>query len=160
MYLKSLKKIIFLLFLFAPSQSFAVMDSEEAAAFAGFIQDLVHTTQTKKQSGALCSSGSDEISKIMAQEKNFIDLDRQPARFTSCKAIYIALGKQKGFMTDVAKFNKNKILTVAVFDGFTESGGMVQVQIGRRNFELTLNSKAMKEASVRLNALAMSLVIN
>jgi hypothetical protein len=56
--------------------------------------------------------------------------------------------------------NKKKILTIAIFDGFTEIGGMLQVQMGRRNFELTLNSKAVKESGIRLNALSTSLVIN
>jgi len=161
MYRKSLKLITFLtLFLSLMSNAFAeAIDSEEALAFASFIQDLVHKTQTNKQ-GVICATGSDEISKIISQNKAFIYLDNEQAKYHSCKAVYVAMGKEKIIRSDIDKFNKNKILTIAIFDGFTEAGGMVQVQMGRRNFELTLNSKIMKEASVRLSALDMNLVIN
>ncbi len=162
MYFKILKPITALLLsLFALSNdAFAdITDKEEATAFAGFIQDLVQTTQTVKP-GVICHFGSDEISRIIDQNKTAIDLDREPAKFTSCKAIYVATGMRKGISSDIAKFNKNKIMTIAIFDEFTENGGMVQVQMGRRSFELILNSKTAKESSVRLNALSMSLVIN
>lgn len=159
---KKLKLItLFTLSFFVVSDCFAGnVDTEEAAAFAGFIQDLVHTAQTTKH-GVICAVGSDEISRaINSQDKSFVDLDNNPKQYQSCKAVYVAMGRQKGLGADIIKFNKGKILTIATFDGFTEMGGMVQVQMGRRNFELTLNSKEVKAASVRLNALATSLVIN
>lgn len=156
MYLKFL--IFVTLFFFASSKAFA-LDGEEAAAFASFIQGLVETTQTVKH-GATCAIGKDEISKILIQNKSVTDLDLDSSKFGSCRVIYVAMNKQKGFGSDLLKFSRAKIFTIAIFDGFTESGGMVQVEMGRRNFELTLNSMAVKEASVRLNALAMSLVIN
>ncbi len=162
MYFKILKPIAALLLsLFALSNNaFAdISDKEEATAFAGFIQDLVHTAQTAK-TGVICNFGSDEISRIISQDKTVIDLSSEPSKFASCKAIYVATGMRKGISADIAKFNKNKIMTVAIFDEFTENGGMVQVQMGRRSFELILNSKTVKESSVRLNALSMSLVIN
>ncbi len=147
---------IFLIF----GDAFAdISDKEEAAAFAGFIQDLVHTAQTVR-SGAICYVGSDEISRIIAQEKNSLDLARDASKFTSCKAIYVAAALIKGAAPEIDKFNKNKIMTIAIFDGFTEGGGMIQVQMGRRSFEIILNSKAVKDSNVRLSALALSLVIN
>jgi hypothetical protein len=42
------------------------------------------------------------------------------------------MSKQKGLGSDVIKFNKNKILTIATFDGFIEMGGMIQIEMGRR----------------------------
>lgn len=163
MYFKNrkLKLTTALLFfsLFLTPKAFAGgIEIEEAIAFAGFIQDLVGTSSLS--SGAICASGNDEVSKLISREKGFVNLDDNPSKFTSCKAIYIATSKQKGFAADILKFSKGKILTIAIFDGFTEAGGMVQVQMGRRNFELTLNPKAMKDSGVRLSALAMSLVIN
>jgi hypothetical protein len=138
----------------------SIIDDETAVAFAGFIQDIVHTTQTSKH-GPICGVGSDEISKIIAsQDKTFIDLDLEPKKYEQCKAVYIAQGCEKGLRAEIDKLNKKKILTIAIFDGFTEIGGMLQVQMGRRNFELTLNSKAVKESGIRLNALSTSLVIN
>jgi hypothetical protein len=136
-----------------------ISDKEEAVAFAGFIQDLVHTTQTAKP-GPICYLGSDEISRIISQEKGAIDLSRESSKFTSCKAIYVATGAIKGIASEIDKFNKHKLMTIAIFDGFTERGGMVQVQMGRRSFELILNSAAVKDSGVRLSALSLSLVIN
>lgn len=157
--LKSLA-VMLLIFLTISGDLFAdISDKEEALAFASFIQDLVHTTQTTKP-GALCFMGSDEVSRIMSQEKSFIDLDREMSKFNSCKAIYIAAGVQKGIGPETIKFNKNKIMTIAIFDGFTESGGMIQVQMGRRSFELILNAKVAKDSGVRLSALSTSLIIN
>jgi hypothetical protein len=138
----------------------SIIDDETAVAFAGFIQDIVHTTQTSKH-GPICGIGSDEISKIIAsQDKTFIDLDLEPKKYEQCKAVYIAQGREKSLRVEIEKLNKKKILTIAIFDGFTEIGGMLQVQMGRRNFELTLNSKVAKESGIRLNALSTSLIIN
>jgi len=137
-----------------------VIEDETAVAFAGFIQELVHTTQTPKR-GPICGIGSDEVSKVIAtQDKTFIDLDLEPKKYEQCKAVYIAQGREKSLRVEIEKLNKKKVLTIAIFDGFTEIGGMLQVQMGRRNFELTLNSKAIKESGIRLNALSTSLVIN
>ncbi len=137
-----------------------ITEDETAVAFALFIQDLVHTTQTSKH-GSICALGSDEVSKIIAtQDKTFIDLDLEPKKYGECKAVYIAQGREKSLRFEIEKLNKKKILTIAIFDGFTEIGGMLQVQMGRRNFELTLNSKAVKDSGIRLNALSTSLVIN
>jgi len=137
-----------------------IIEDETAVAFAGFIQDLVNTTQTPKH-GPICGLGSDEVSKIIAtQDKTFIDLDLEPKKYGQCKAVYIAQGREKSLRFEIEKLHKKKILTIAIFDGFTEIGGMLQVQMGRRNFELILNSKVVKESGIRLNALSTSLVIN
>ena len=137
-----------------------IIDDETAVAFAIFIQDLVRTTQTPKH-GPICGIGSDEVSKVIAtQNKTFIDLDLEPKKYEQCKAVYIAQGREKSLRFEIEKLNKKKILTIAIFDGFTEIGGMLQVQMGRRSFELTLNSKVVKESGIRLNALSTSLVIN
>lgn len=148
--------------LFAPSVSFAdVVESDEASAFATFIQDLIRTSHATKDSGVICSMGSDEISRAIAsQEKVFFDLTKDPHKVDSCKAIYFAQGRERSVRSEVGKFNAKKIMTIGVFEGFVESGGMIQVQMGRRNFEITLNSKEVKAAGVRLSALVTELVIN
>jgi hypothetical protein len=158
--LKPISVILLSLFMISGSAFADISDREEAAAFAGFIRDLVHTTQTSKL-GAICYLGSDEVSRIIAQDdRSSIDLSSENSKFLSCKAIYVSKNAIKVFGSEVAKFSKNKIMTIAIFDGFTESGGMVQVQMGRRSFELILNSKAVKDSGVRLSALSLSLVIN
>lgn len=133
---------------------------EEATAFSGFIQDLVRTAHTQKNV-VLCHVGRDAISNaISVQNKSFVDLDADPSKYASCKAVYIAQGREKGLRSELDKFNKNNILTIAIFDGFVESGGMIQVQMGRRNFELVVNTKKIKESGVRLNSLVADLIVN
>lgn len=154
--------VIFTLLLFfaAPSSFAGVLTSEEALAFASFIKGLTSTTQIAKE-GSICSFGNDEISKIIAsQNQDYISLDSDPKQYKLCRVIYIAQGMQKGLGVELAKFNKNNIMTIAIFEGFVEFGGMVQVQMGRRNFELILNTKKIKASGIRLSALVLSLVIN
>lgn len=151
-----------LISLFVCSSSFAGhIDNDEALGFAGFILDIVQQAHTSSQNTAICILGSDEISRIISnQSKDFIDLNSDPKRYLHCKAVYFAMNRQKGLGTEIDKYNNSKILTIAVFDGFNEMGGMVQIQTGRRTLEVILNSKELKAAGVRLSALAMSFVIN
>ena len=161
MHRKILTSITFLaLLLSVTSNAIAgFVDNDEALAFASFIQELVHKTQTVKP-GVICSIGNDEISRIISQEKNFINLDTDGSKVASCKAIYIAMGREKNIKSDLLKFSNNRILTIAVFDGFIENGGMLQVQMGRRNFELILNAKTLKESGIKLSPLVTDLIIN
>jgi hypothetical protein len=162
MFFRKLKTIIISLALFfIVFDSFAgITEQDEAETFASFIQGLINSAQTGKN-GAICLLGKDRISKVIAsRERGFIDLDSDSKKYLSCKAIYIAQEREKGLRPDLVKFNKNKIMTIATFDGFTEMGGMIQVQMGRRNFELIVNSRETKEAGVKLNALSTSLIIN
>jgi hypothetical protein len=136
------------------------LESPEAQAYANFIRELIDTASTLKQ-GPTCVFGSDEIAKvILAQNSRSISLAQNPEKAFQCKAVYIAKGSEKIMKSEIAKFNKSNIMTVGVFEGFVENGGMVQVQMGRRNFEITLNSKEARLASVRLSALILSFVIN
>ena len=157
------KKLITILITlgFLGSECFArSFDDDEAFEFANFIYSIIETAQGMN-GGMVCSFGDDEISKILSsQTKNFIHLAGNSAKFSSCKAVYVANGEERSFRSEVGKFNRKKILTIATFEGFVEMGGMLQVQIGRRNFELILNSKGVKEAGIKLSALATSLVIN
>jgi hypothetical protein len=161
MRVKNLKITAFLIFFFISFNCFSgIVEEDEAENFANFIQTLINTSQTAKN-GATCIFGNDRVSKFIAnREKNFIDLNLDPKKFNSCKAIYIAQEREKTLRSELVKFHNNKILTLATFDGFIEMGGLVQVQLGRRDFELIINSKGVKQAGVKLNALSTSLVIN
>ncbi len=162
MYLKKIKTFISLVLLplmVFCSNAFAIED-DEASAFAAFIKSVVNTTQGIN-SGVICVVGSDEISKLLVfQNPRTIDLGKAPDKFLSCKSIYFAKDRERIFRVDIDKYNKHKILTIAIFDGFTEGGGMLQIQVGRRNFELTLNSKLVRDLGIRLNSLATDLIIN
>ncbi len=138
----------------------ATLSTEESYAYAGFIQELVKTSQIKSE-GHLCVLGSDEISSIiLQQDSKAMVLNERMDRVNECKAVYIAHDEQKTFKIGINKFIANKVLTVAIFDGFTEMGGFVQVQLGRRSFELIINARELKNSGIRLSALAMNLVIN
>jgi len=157
-YLKTLSTLFFILL--ASQVHARSFDSDEVFAFAGFINDLVKTAQTSK-GGAFCVLGNDEIGKVILDlDKTTVDLETHPRKYDGCRAIYIAQSKEKTLRNEMTKFSKSKILTIAVFEDFTELGGMVRVDMGRRNFELTVNSKGMKEAGIKLNSLAMSLIVN
>lgn len=165
MIFRILKKLVVLclVLLMLQSRAFATsLEIDEAGAFANFIRELVHTTFTPaSKSSSLCIFGNDEVSKsIMTQEKNVIDLNIEPKKYEACKAIYISQSRQKIMKAEIEKFSSKKIMTVAIFEGFTEVGGMVQIQMGRRNFELILDPKQIKISGIKLNALVLSLVIN
>lgn len=159
----NLKKIItFLvaLLLFSSVSLARSLDDDEAFEFAGFIHGLIETTQGLN-GGKTCAFGNDKISKILSNRiKNFAYVSGGSNKYSSCKAIYVAGGEERSFRLEIDRMNRKKILTVAIFDGFVEMDGMIQVQIGRRNFELILNSKTAKDAGIKLSALATSLVIN
>lgn len=157
---KNLRLVIAVLTSFFVSGDLYAMEDAEVQGYTGFIQDLINSSSAVKN-GPICTFGSDEISSaFIAQDTKVVNLDKNPEKFMQCKAIYVARGSEKILKPEIAKFNRNKIMTVAIFDGFTEIDGMMQVQMGRRNFEITLNSKVAKASGVRLNALLLSLVIN
>lgn len=152
--------LVVLSFLLLPTNFVGAMDNDEAGAFAGFIQDLIRSSQLAK-SGSTCVFGNDEISKILIeQDHETVDLDKDLRRLGGCKAVYIAKDREKGLRIELEKFNKHKVVTIAVLEGFSEMGGAIQVQMGRRNFELLVNSKLLKASGVKLGVLATSLIIN
>ena len=159
--LVTLVVVLCVAFCLSASSSYAtVMEEEEALAFTNFIQTIIQTMQHTR-SNVTCVYGNDEITKIMvAQDKRTINLNTDPGSYANCRAIYIAKGREKGLGSDIEKYNNSKILTIAIFEGFTEMGGMLQVQVGRRNFEIILNSKTVKSSGVRLSPLVMDFVIN
>ncbi len=152
--------IAFLIFFFGLSASSYSMDDAEVFAFTDFIGGLVKSSSIQKN-GFFCVLGSDEISSaLMIKDRKILDITKSLDKFNSCKAIYIARGSEKSLKLEIAKFNNVKIMTIAVFDGFTEIGGMFQVQIGRRNFEIISNPKVLKDSNVKINSLLSSLIIN
>lgn len=154
-------KIIIAVFLsFFISYQAKAMNDVEARAYASFIQDLINSASMSK-AGQVCTYGNDEISNlILMQDGKAINLDNAQDKIAKCKAIYISKGSEKILKLEINNFTKNKIMTIGVFEGFVNNGGMVQVQVGRRDFEVTLNYKEVKMAGIRLNALILGLVIN
>jgi hypothetical protein len=67
---------------------------------------------------------------------------------------------ERGLRIELDRLTEKKILTIAIFEGFTNMGGMIQIQLGRRNFELTVSPKLLRAAGVKLDVLATNLIIN
>lgn len=158
MYFKKLKSIAFFLTLVFCSQiSFA---SEESKMFGDFIAGVI-SSSTGGNSGSVCVFGHDEIVISMAEKnKNLINLDKDPNKYVTCKGVYVAQDKEKFLRASVDKFNRKRILTVSVLENFNENGGMVYVAMGRRNFELTINSKEVKDSGIKLSPTVLDFIIN
>lgn len=153
--------IFFSTFLFSSSVNAIGLSPDEANAFSGFMRTLINTTSGIETSKKFCFFGNDEITFSMSKfPKNEIKEISDLANYSDCKSIYIAKDKEKGIRAQINKVKEKQIMTLAIFDNFPESGGMVLVQMGRRNFELVLNFEAMKDSALRLSPLAINLVIN
>lgn len=151
--------IFFLLILCPVSNSFAE-DRDEAEMFATFIYGVATSIQSGNP-GEICVFGYDEIAAaISVKSKNNINLERNPEKYTSCHAVYVAKDKSKVLRSYVEKFNRKKIITVGVLENFNENGGMVFIQIGRRNFEITVNAKEIRDAGIKLPPTVLEFVIN
>ena len=79
----------------------------------------------------------------------------------SCNIAYIANDKQKTFKFVGYHFKDLRILTIATFSDFSlNENGMIEIQLGRRNFEIIVNKKTLKANSFMLKPLINSYVIN
>ncbi len=160
MMLKRLRTLTVTFLMFIMSFPVAALEENEVAAYTDFINTLITTSSISKK-GEICVLGSDEISSaFLLKNDKVINLDKNPDKFHSCRAIYVAVDSEKFLKSELSKFSSNKIFTVAIFEGFTDIGGMVQVQMGRRNFEMIVNAKAVKDSNVRINSLLTNLIIN
>lgn len=160
MYLRTLKFIFILLVSFFFVQSSFALEKEEADMYATFILGISGGIQSASQ-GEICVLGYDEIVVAFSEKnRNLINVENNPDKYTSCKMIYIAKDKSKTFRGYIDKYHLKKIITIAILESFNEGGGMILVQMGRRNFELSVNSKAIKEAGIKFAPLVLELVIN
>lgn len=56
---------------------------------------------------------------------------------------------------------ENKIATIAIYNNFSlNDNASIEVQIGRRSFELLVNKKNLKANGIKLSPLITNLVIN
>lgn len=133
-------------------------------ALAGFIEHIYSNVTTSRSGNNLCIFGSDGIAlRLKANiDKNFIDLgeDIDPARdYKDCKVVYIARSKEKEAKYSVNFFNEKGVLTIAVFPSFIADGGMMSVEIGRRNFELLANDIMLNKFGVKIDSSIAALIV-
>ncbi len=140
----------------------AYEDDDVAKAMAEFIEALVQNTQTVNRGNSLCIFGSDDISSyLLATEKNALTLEEDVNKkqaHKSCRIIYVAKNKEKFVRSFISILNQSGAPTVAVFESFVNNGGMIFIDIGRRDFELTLNLPALKASGAKLDSSITSLI--
>lgn len=139
-------------------------DINKNKAFAGFIKHIYDNINTLRGGKNFCIFGSDEISFRLKSivNKDFEDLGEEinkSRNYSNCKVIYIAKSKEKEARYSVEYFNKVGSLTIAVFPNFISDGGMMSVDIGRRNFEILINDVALKEFGVRIDSSIAALIV-
>ena len=160
---KFLKKIslIIILQLFLSNSMAQDIDSDIANAYGEFIEVLTQNISGLKN-GKFCIFGSDEISNaIILRNNEYIKIFDDLKNIDSCNIAYIANDKQKMFKFVGHNFRDLRILTIATFSDFSLSdSGMIEIQLGRRNFEIIINKKTLKANSFMLKPLINSYVIN
>lgn len=160
MHLKNLKFPILFLLLFTLSRNCFALDRDEAAIFTSFIHGVSEGI-IGANNGKVCALGYDEIVVAMGiKDENLINIGDNPEKYMSCKMIYVAKDKEKISRDYIQMYNKKRIVTVSLLDNFNENGGMILIQMGRRSFELSVNSKEIKDAGIRFTPLILELVIN
>jgi hypothetical protein len=158
-----LKKILLIITiqLFVPNALSQDIDNDVANAYAEFIDVLIQNINGLK-SGKFCIFGSDEITNaIQIRNKEYLEINDDLKNIDNCNTIYISNNKQKTFKFIGNVFSDRKILTIANYNGFAlNEAGMIEIQLGRRNFEIIVNKKTLKANSFMLKPLINSYVIN
>jgi hypothetical protein len=156
-------KIFLIIFIqLFPVNSFAdSIDNDMANTYAEFI-DLLNQNIIGIKKGRFCIFGSDEISNaISLRNKDYLKIEEDMKNVELCNLVYIANDRQKSFKFIGKKFTDNKIVTIANYSGFANNdNGLIEIQLGRRNFELIINKKSLRANGLKLNPLIHSLVIN
>lgn len=133
------------------------VSADEAAAYANFIQNLVSNSSFKK-SGTFCTYGSDAVARSFMKSVKKIESNNIKDA-AQCKAIYIASDNIPGLRKYLGSLSENKIMTIGTIDEFIENGGIIQVQMGRRDFELIVDVKALNAAQIKLDTLSTNLIV-
>lgn len=146
------------------AKSFA-NEAQYYTAFARFIKLIYQNTESANMSDKFCVFGYDDVSirfSSIIDKKQLIflpeDLDENKS-YSQCRVIYYAKSKMRVTKYSMNILNKSKSLTVAIFNDFVSDGGMIFVDVGRRNFELIVNSDIFKKSKVRLDSSITGLIV-
>lgn len=136
-------------------------DYDEYGLYSEFIFSLSQNLNGMKN-GKFCVFGNDQISKsILLSYNHVIEVSEDLKNIELCNIVYVASNKQKTFKFIGKKFIENKIVTIANYNGFSlDENSMIEIQLGRRNFELLVNRKNLKANNIRFSPIISNLVIN
>ncbi len=159
---KITRLLIILLFSVSADVAFAaIVTPDEAAAYANVIQNLVVNSSFRNKNGAFCIYGSDPVAKSLLRGNDSIKISNISLNSSSkCKAIYISIENLTNIKLHLNELSANKIMTIGTFDDFVENGGMIQVEMGRRDFELLVDTKALNASQIKLDTLSYNLIVN
>ena len=165
-YYAIMKKLILFIFLLTltvkPVEVFA--SDSFYRAVASFVYGLPKLVENEQ--GGLCVYGYDQV--VIAIEEKYKDViffrneDQLSTGFSknSCKVIYISRNKYNNNTLAIKLANEAKVVSIGTDDNFVEKGGMILVQIGRRNVELIIHHKNIKEFKTKFDPLLEGLVVN
>ncbi len=136
------------------------MEADEAAAYANLIHNLVSKSSISRK-GALCVFGNDSVAKSLrrSSENVAVSHNLEESR-RKCRAIYVSAENATNLKVYLDGMAKEKILTISTFEQFVDNGGMIQVGMGRRDFELIVDVKSLHAAQIKLDTLSANLIIN
>ncbi len=142
--------IIFNLFKVEKAYSFDDMD----AAYSKFIMFVNENISSRNGSHNLCLYGSDDIVSYFLSLKDgkFINLDQEFARYKDCKLIYVAKNKEKYVKTFIDNFNSSGAVTISIFESYIGKGGAIFIGVGRRNFELSVDSNILEKNLTKIDS--------
>lgn len=137
------------------------IDDDEASEYAEFILSISQNIKGQKK-GSFCIYGNDDITKVLVNSNpDIIEIDGHWKNIKTCSIAYIAITKKKWFKVEGSIFMENKIATIAIYNNFSlNDNASIEVQIGRRSFELLVNKKNLKANGIKLSPLITNLVIN
>jgi hypothetical protein len=157
--------LLFVLCMFIKPQSvFASKDTSFYKAVASFVYNFQKLI--KNRNGNLCVYGYDQVAIVIEEKyrdstiffKNSKDLDNLGN--VNCKLFYISKNYDKTLNQSIETSDKHKVVSISLEDRFIENGGTILVQMGRRNFELMMNHKKIKEYGIQLDPVISNLLID
>ncbi len=147
-----------------PQSVIASGDSSFYKAAASFIYNFQKLI--KNRDGSLCVYGYDQVAIVIEEKYKegsiFLksDQDLSALKNINCRLLYVSKNHDKTLNQSLASSNKYKVVSISLEDRFIENGGTILLQMGRRNFELTMNHKKIKDYGAQLDPIVSNLLID
>lgn len=130
---------------------------------AGFVYSFPNLIQN--HSGKVCVFGYDQMTVALAdQDKSIVSFNSEEdlvnLKKDNCAVLYIARDKSRSLRLLTKYTDPNQVVTVGLFDSFVDEGGIILIQMGRRNIELTVNHDKIKALGVKFDPLLSGLIVN
>ena len=138
-----------------------------ATDFYNYAAEFVYKfpNMIKNKSGGLCVYGYDQVSVWLDDHyrgnvvffKNNDDLKNFHNQ--NCKVLYVSKNIDKDYSA-IEVANKYKVVSIGLDENFINNGGVILMQIGRRNFDLIANKNKIKLYDIKFDYMASHLLVN